>query len=112
MINRTFSMQATTAFTIAFTDPALTRLKVTAKAECYVQPVLNSGTATAPGASPAPSGGASADYIHLLAGESTDFDLSAGFSPNSAKSAAPSTDRITALRGYGVGAGDLLMVGV
>ena len=112
MINKTFAMQNTTGFSIAFSDPAMTRLSLTAKSECYVQPVLNGGTATAPVASPVPSGGASADYIHLLANESVDFDLSAGFAPNGAKASAPVTDRISALRGWGVAAGDLLMVGV
>lgn len=104
---KTFSMQAGNGFVIDL-GQTCGQVTVIGKAECYVRVVGGSTAPSAPGANPAPAGGASADYIHLAAsGDKQDIgydDAGAGYKPGL-------QDPLRWVVGWAVGSGDLLAVG-
>ena len=83
------------------------RVTVTARAECYVK-IVGGLAPTPPGASPAPGAGAAASYVHLAAaGDRLDIGADAdgkGYVPGL-------QDPLRYVVGWGVAAGDLLVVG-
>lgn len=113
IVNKTLSMSAGAKFKLRLRPPGANsdngnvgycgHVVLTAKADCYVQLAAWDGTGTepdGPSASPAPAGGAEADYIHMLAGETLDVGI-----PGQTQL------KYTHVVGWAIAAGDLVVFG-
>ncbi len=106
MAFQTFTLNgaAGAGYVQTLTVPAAT-FALLATAECYVKPVAANVTTSTPGASPAPAQGSSADYYHLLAGQSVTLGADQPTPPPSQGQVVQ--DSIAAFQVWFIAAGEL-----